>query len=420
MNQARKKILFHLPVPLTPLHYGSQRRILGMLKYFNNRKDSISVDVVAANQFRDTWVNPRWDAEQTQEALKFVDNVFVYEGRYSFYDQLSSRSKSLYYNKLLREEIPVDSDYHAPPGYVKFVNNLVTQNAYDFIWINTLNFAHLAADIKSPSTTHTIIDTHDICCRLHAMIKDRNPFDGLKFDYESNFLKEVILLNKFNTIISDSNYEFSVLAAHLPSHKLQSIPHPVDSLIYNSEQVSYQDRTFKYDLLFVGHHNPPNEDGIKFFLDSIFPHVVHARPNIQLAIAGKICEYIQVDAHYNKNIKLLGYVPDLSELHLQSKLFICPLLTGAGTKVKLIEAMSYSLPIVTTQVCASALFLQDGINALINDNPVQFANHILSLLTDFQFATKLSQEVKTTFEQEYSTPAIYLKLDKMFGIKNFF
>ncbi|MEH2435539.1 MAG: glycosyltransferase [Nostoc sp.] len=419
MNQARKKILFHLPVPLTPLHYGSQRRILGMLKYFNNRKDSISIDVVAANQFRDTWVNPRWGVEQTQEALKFVDNVFVYEGRYNLYDQLSSRSKSLYYNKLLGEEIPVDSDYYAPPGYVKFVNNLVNRNAYDFIWINTLNFAHLAADIKSPLTPHTIIDTHDICCRLHAMIKDRSTFNGLKFDYESNFIKEVILLDKFNTIISDSNYEFSILATHLPSHKMQSIPHPVDSLIYNSEQVTYQDRTFKYDLLFVGNHNPPNEDGIKFFLNSIFPLVVQARPNIQLAIAGKICEYIQVDANYSKNVKLLGYVPDLSELHLQSKLFICPLLTGAGTKVKIIEAMSYSLPIVTTHVCASALFLQDGINALINDNPVQFANHILSLLTDFHFATKLSREVKITFEQEYSTPAIYLKLDEMFGINNF-
>lgn len=414
MNPAKKKILFHLSVPLKPLYYGTQRRLLGILKYFNDRKDYISVDAVAANQFG---ITEKWNMEQKQEALNFVDNVFVYEGKYNLYDLLYTRSKSLYYQKLLRQQIPVDSDYYVPPGYVKFVNSLVTRNEYDFIWINTVNCAHLAANLKSTST-HTIIDTHDLCCRLRVMMQEFPTFKGLKFDYELNFQKEVNLLNQFHTVISDSNYELSVLAPHLPSHKLQSIPHPVDGLRYNSEQVLYQDRKFKYDLLFIGNNNRPNEDGIKFFLDSIFPRVVQARPNTQLAVAGKVCEVIQVDAHLNQNVNLLGYVPDISELHLQSRLVICPLLTGAGTKVKLIEAMSYSLPIVTTQTCASALFLQDGINALVTDDLVQYANHVLSLLTDCQFAQKLSQEVKKTFEQDYSTPAIYSKLDAMFGIEN--
>lgn len=414
MNKAKKKILFHLSVPLKPLYYGTQRRLLGILKYFNDRKDYISVDAVAANQFG---ITEKWNMEQKQEALNFVDNVFVYEGKYNLYDLLYTRSKSLYYQKLLRQQMPVDVDYYAPPGYVKFVNSLVTRNEYDFIWINTFNCAHLAANLKTIST-HTIIDTHDLCCRLRVMMQEFPTFKGLKFDYELNFQKEVNLLNQFYTVISDSNYELSVLAPHLLPHKLQSIPHPVDGLRYNSEQVLYQDRKFKYDLLFVGNNNRPNEDGIKFFLDSIFPRVVQARPNTQLAVAGKVCEVIQADAHLNQNVKLLGYVPDISELHLQSRLVICPLLTGAGTKVKLIEAMSYSLPIVTTQTCASALFLQDGINALVTDDPVQYANHVLSLLTDCQFAQKLSQEVKKTFEQHYSTPAIYSKLDALFGIEN--
>jgi UDP-glucose 4-epimerase len=142
MNQAIKKILFHLPVPLKPLYYGTQRRLLGILKYFNYRKDFISVDAVAANQFRDTWINPRWETEQTQEGLNFIDNVFVYEGQYNLYALLYTRSKSCYYKKFLRQQIAVDSDYYAPAGYVKFVNSLVTRNEYDFVWINTFNFAH--------------------------------------------------------------------------------------------------------------------------------------------------------------------------------------------------------------------------------------------------------------------------------------
>jgi UDP-glucose 4-epimerase len=142
MSQAINKILFHLRVPLKPLYYGTQRRLLGILKYFNDRKYFIRVDAVAANQFRDTWINPRWDTEQTQEALSFINNVFVYEGQYNLYYLLYTRSKSCYYQKKLRQQIAVNSDYYAHPGYVKFVNSLVTRNEYDFVWINTFNFAH--------------------------------------------------------------------------------------------------------------------------------------------------------------------------------------------------------------------------------------------------------------------------------------
>jgi len=51
MNQARKKILFHLPVLLKPLYYGTQRRLLGILKYFNYGKDFISIEAAITCRF---------------------------------------------------------------------------------------------------------------------------------------------------------------------------------------------------------------------------------------------------------------------------------------------------------------------------------------------------------------------------------
>ena len=415
MNPSKKKVLFHLPVKLKPLYYGTQGRILGILKYFNDRRDYISVDIVAANQLlKESYIAPRWDAEQTQEALNFADNVFVYEGRRNLFDFVYTRSKIFYYQKLLQQQLPMDTDYYSPPGYVRFVQSLATQNCYDYAWINTVNFASLAKSFKSTST-QTIIDTHDIQSRLRRMMKDVLNFKNLKFDYDSNFIKEVNSLNNFSVVISDSNYEFSILKQHLPN-KLYSIPHLVENIAHESENSSYADREFRHDLLFVGMANMQNADGMKFFLESIFPYVLKAKPDAQLTIAGKICKDIQVEPHLSQNVRLLGYVPDLPELYLQSRVMICPLRTGAGTNVKLMEAISYSLPIVATKHCASALSLQNYFNALITDEPVQYAEFILQLLTDFQLAQKLSNEVKATYEQQYSKTAIYSKLDSMFGI----
>ena len=416
MNPQKKKVLFHLPVQLKPVYYGTQGRIVGVLKYFSDRRDYISVDIVTANQrFKESYITPKWDVEQTQAALKVVDNVFTYEGKHNLLDFIYSRSKIFYHQKLLNQQLPIDTDYYSPPGYVQFVRSLAMRTSYDYAWINTVNFASLATPFKATST-QTIIDTHDIQSRLRLMLKEVLNFKNLEFDYDANFAKEVKALNHFSVIISDSNCEFLNLKQHLPSDKLYSIPHLVESLVHDSKIPSYQEREFQHDLVFVGMANTQNADGMAFFLDSIFPHLLKTRPETQLSIAGKICQDIKVKPDLAQNVRLLGYVPDLSKLYLQARVMICPLRTGAGTNVKLIEAMSYALPIVTTQKCASALSLQNHDNALISDEPIQFAEYIQQLLADSHLAQKLSDEIKVTYDQQYSQAAIYAKLDSMFGL----
>ena len=95
---------------------------------------------------------------------------------------------------------------------------------------------------------------------------------------------------------------------------------------------------------------------------------------------------------------------------------ICLLLHGSGTKIKLQEAMTYAIPIVTTRCGASGLSLKDGINAFITDEPEVYAERILNLLKEPKLAQQLSEEVALTFESEYSNSAIYSKLDAMLGI----
>jgi glycosyltransferase involved in cell wall biosynthesis len=54
----------------------------------------------------------------------------------------------------------------------------------------------------------------------------------------------------------------------------------------------------------------------------------------------------QIDASFKENVDCLGYVPDLADIYFKSRVAICPLITGAGTKFKLVEAMAYAMPII--------------------------------------------------------------------------
>ena len=256
---------------------------------------------------------------------------------------------------------------------------------------------------------------HDLLCDLRLARKNSFPLKGLKFDYEANFVKEVKLLNRFNNIVACSHQELEKIYP-VVTPKIHLIPHLSTDLDSTSNTTPYSMREFKYDLLFIGTNYQLNADGINFFLKQIVPKIISQKPDLRLVIVGKVAELIQVDPSLAQNVICTGYVSDLAELYLQSRVVICPLLDGSGTKVKLLEAIAYAMPIVTTTTGAAGISLQDGIDAFITDDPELYAQRTLNLLKEPKLAQKISEAVAMTFESEYSKSAVYSKLDAMFGI----
>ena len=135
-----------------------------------------------------------------------------------------------------------------------------------------------------------------------------------------------------------------------------------------------------------------------------------------MALAGTVAQAVQVDASLAQNIDCIGYAPSLTDVYLKSRIVICPLLDGAGTKVKLQEAMAYAIPVVTTTVGASGMNFINGVNAFITDVPGIYAQQIILLLEEPELAQRLSTEIAMTFAHDYSNFAVYSKLDHLFDI----
>jgi len=410
VERSRKRILLHLHTPPIPTDGGDKRRLLGMLQYFRDRQSFFSVDVVAHNR---RGYAP-WTPDARQAVLEFVDRIFVYEGERNLGDFVYSRSQSFFYQTLLRQQLPIDSDYFTPPGFIKFVQSQMAQQSYDYVWINYLEYAHLATRSKLPNTC-LLIDIHDIACEGRLARKNVYPLKGKRFDYEANFSREVTLLNQFDGVLVNSQQEMTTLQSHIRNEKLYFVPHLVEN-VTSREVQPYSQRQFDYDLLFVGTGLGPNVEGLTFFLNHVFPIIVHEKPDVRFAIAGTVSDYVQINPALAPNISCLGFVADLSAVYLASRIVICPLLNGAGTKVKLQEAMAYAVPIVTTTTGASGMQLLDGVNAFITNEPEQYAYRILQLLREPEFAQMFSQQIHTTFQQQYSNSSVYATLDRLFRV----
>jgi glycosyltransferase involved in cell wall biosynthesis len=406
MRNPKLKVLFQLPSALGPIDTGAKQRMIGTLNYFKTRQDDVAIDVVSSGD---------WDQQQREQVAAFADNVYLYDGRHNWGDAIASRSQSLLYQRILRQQLPIDTKYFTPPGYRKFVQGLADRTHYDFVWVHYLDYAHLAF-VESLKTATKVMDICDIACRIRLARQNIAHMRGLKFDYDQSFQREVAFLRKFDHVLNNSLDELAELAPHIESQHLTLIPHLLKGLPDRAQIPDYAHRVMQYDLLFVGAPYGPNVDGMNFFLAEVFPKIIERHPTVRLAIVGKVGAALDMPEAVSGNVDCLGFVPDLGAVYLAARVVICPLLSGSGTKVKLQEAMAYGVPIVTTTVGASGLAFQDGVNAAIQDHPQAFAAAVVALLQDHDRAERYSQDVLQTFQDGYTERVIYARLDQIFGL----
>ncbi len=94
-------------------------------------------------------------------------------------------------------------------------------------------------------------------------------------------------------------------------------------------------------------------------------------------------------------IELIGFVEDVREPLSRYSVFICPILSGSGIRVKLLEAFAAGIPVVSTRIGAEGLATADGEICALADDPVGFAKAVLNLLADSAKAAEMAQRARS-------------------------
>jgi glycosyltransferase involved in cell wall biosynthesis len=143
-------------------------------------------------------------------------------------------------------------------------------------------------------------------------------------------------------------------------------------------------------LLFIGSDYKPNIDAAELLIRRIWPRVYQDMPMARLIIAG--VEFPNKIRNYCPSapgVEFTGFVHDLGELYRRARIICAPILSGSGTRVKIIEAAAYGKPIVATSIGAEGINMRDGCELLLRDDPESFATACINLLKDPILAERL-------------------------------
>jgi glycosyltransferase involved in cell wall biosynthesis len=160
-------------------------------------------------------------------------------------------------------------------------------------------------------------------------------------------------------------------------------------------------------MLFLGSfHHTPNRAALDWFLRHVMPLILARQPQARLAVAGSDPPPAHGLAGQAGSVDVLGYVEDARTPLARYSVFICPILSGSGVRVKLLEAFAAGIPVVSTTIGAEGLAVRQGEFCLLADRPSEFADHVLNLFENPEKGADMAARARAEVEAHWAMPAI--------------
>lgn len=328
----KKRLLMIFYRPPFPLIGGDKIRMFQNLKILSNY---YKVDVIFIN-------DNKTDKTITDNILKFAKNVFVFEfTKQRFY---LSTLFGLIFNKK-----PLQVNYY----YFKKVQNWINKNIsnYDAVLCHTIR----AAEYVKNKPIFKIIDFVDAISMNYEKAAKKADLGLWKLLYNIdksrvlNYELEMMKLFDRKIIISEIDRNF-IINNTIASSKISIVQNAVEV-----QQIRPIDIEENY-IVFVGKMDyEPNVSAVTHFSLKIFPNVTKKFPDLKFYIVGVNPTKKVKALSKNINIKVFGYIENLDDVILRSKLVVAPMISGAGIQNKILMAMAMGKCVLTTKIGAEGL-----------------------------------------------------------------
>jgi polysaccharide biosynthesis protein PslH len=297
----------------------------------------------------------------------------------------------------------------------KALADLQTTTHFDVIHADQLNMGQYALPFKN---SRTVLDLHNALWVLYKRLSETLAFTKpMKYilirDWRLLKRYEGDLCQEFDAVTAVTEEDRRWLVEAGAQADMPVIPIAIDT----DEQAQIARTPSGPHIVHIGTmYWPPNIDGITWFLDEIYPLIKQQIPNVRCTLIGarpptSIVERAQTDP----SLTVTGYVEDPLPYLADSSMMVVPLRAGGGMRVKILNALSQGIPMVSTTVGCEGIAVKDGEDILIADDPQGFADASVRLLNDAALNERITQQGRQTAEQLYDYRQACKPLDDIYA-----
>lgn len=299
--------------------------------------------------------------------------------------------------------------------FKKLITKLLDENDFDVVWVNFLNMVtyldkHLDKWSKSShSKPVLLIDQHNVdehVWRSFA-IHTKNPFQKIFCNWEAvkNRKLQKLYFPYCDLILSVSELDKNMTEKYgVSPQDVILAPNGVDIKCFKPKPKS---KSFANPTIVFGGSLDAtmNQDAVQWFIKDIFPLVKKQIPEVKLLLVGRNPP-ASILAMANSNITVVANPLDIRDYYRQADVFVVPLRSGGGTKLKTLEAMAMALPVVSTSVGAQGLNVISGEHLFMADDRDIFADKVVEFLLNPEMAKEIAFNARKLVEENFSWETI--------------
>lgn len=202
----------------------------------------------------------------------------------------------------------------------------------------------------------------------------------------------------FSAMTFISPQDMSRVSADVPKY-LMPLHFPLGGMRYEDKPVQV------FNVLWMGGFGwYPNAEAVRWFASDVFPLVRGklGENRIVLNFLGGNPPQELKDLHDGQHVHVHGFVDDLEPFLEAAHLLMVPLLSGGGIRVKIVEAMSAGIPVLSTSKGCEGIGAVDGRDIIVRDDAQGFAMALLECAADRQRMSELARNGQELMAQEFS------------------
>lgn len=299
------------------------------------------------------------------------------------------------------------------PDLATLITQTLQQQHFDIVQLEGLYLLPYMDMIKQNSTAKIVLRAHNVEHHVWKNLahNQANFFKKSIYRFNANSLQpiEEKPFQHLDALVTISTSDQAYFQQHQPIPTL-NVPFGIDVDAYSVHTSSGKN----VSLSFIGSLDwLPNIEALHWFIDKVWHRISQQFPNLKFHIAGR-----NMDSSVQKikapNVVIEGEVACAKKFIAAHPIFVVPLLSGSGMRIKIIEAMALQTAVVSTPLGASGIQCTHQSDILIAQTEQQFSDSILSLLKNEALRKKIAQNGRLLVEKQYNNEALSKSLNNFY------
>jgi len=295
------------------------------------------------------------------------------------------------------------------------VDRLTAEVRFDIAHADQMNMAQYAARVAGAGK---ILDLHNALWLLYQRLwstMEPGPRRWM-LGRDVRLLKryEGQMCREFDAVLAVSEHDRAALEkAAGRSLDVTVVPIAVDT---DEITVVHREAGSRHILHIGTMYWPPNVEGVKWFVQEVYPLVRRQCPDVQFDVVGSrpSAELLALN-EAGLGVNVTGYVADPAPYLRRAALMVVPLHAGSGMRVKILNALAQGIPVVSTTLGAEGIAVTPGEDVLLADEPADMAAACLHLLHNPDLGERLARNGRALMERRYDYRRACVPLDEVYA-----